>query len=64
MTSEQVKAELMSKFNAEHAWELGYGYAVRGIHNMPCGTWLTKFVSDFKAGYKAALDDGRWNTYE
>ncbi len=54
----------MSKFNAEHAWELGYGYAVRGIHNMPCGTWLTKFVSDFKAGYKAALDDGRWNTYE
>jgi hypothetical protein len=53
----------MSQFNAEHAWELGYGYAVRGILNMPKGTWLTKFKADFLAGHKAALNDGRWNTY-
>ena len=51
-------------FNACHAWDLGYGYAVRGILHMPTNTWLSKFASDWQAGYEQAKEDGRWGTWE
>lgn len=54
----------MNMFNEGHAWELGYSYAVRGINNMPIGTWLTKFKSDFDAGYAYAVNNGKWGTYD
>ena len=53
----------MSEFDACHAFDLGYGYAVRGIIHMPIGTWLDKFAADWKAGYEQAKQDGRWGTY-
>lgn len=53
----------MNRFDAAYAWDLGYYYAVRGIANMPRRTWLSNFRRDWKAGYRQAVLDGKWNTF-
>lgn len=45
------------------AWDAGYYYAVRGILHMPCGTWVSQYSADFQSGYKAAIHDGNWGTF-
>lgn len=55
----------MASFDAEHAWDLGYHYAVRGICRVaPRGTWIVKFSADFLAGYDQAVSDQRWGTHQ
>lgn len=54
----------MASFDASHAWDMGYHYAVRGIcRHVPSGTWMASFGSDFLDGWDSAVRDGNWNTY-
>lgn len=54
----------MTSFNATHAFDIGYGMAVKGFSKIvPGGTWLTKFGKDWVAGWEMAVEDGKWNTW-
>ena len=63
-TTPSQEPAIMTNFDATHAYDSGFYYAVRGIvGNVPRGTWMQKFPNDWLAGYRDAIAEGKWGTH-